>query len=70
MHIENMAKDQAAKSILSLLKSDATQDGVPPRPVSEFLKEKTIEIEDMKEREYNLKVEEMRVKHDEELGAL
>jgi hypothetical protein len=54
LHLETMAKEQAAKSILSLLKSDlGSSDGQPPRPVSEFLQERTIEIEDLKEREYN-----------------
>jgi hypothetical protein len=71
LHLETMAKEQAAKSILSLLKSDpASSDGHPPRPVSEFLQEKTSQIEDLKEREYNQKLEEIRTKNQEEVHAL
>lgn len=35
-------------------------DGQAPRPVSEFIKEKTIEIENQKEKEYIQKVEDLR----------
>ncbi len=64
-HLEELAKQKAAKSLVSLIKGD----GQAPRPVSEFMKEKIIEIEEQKEKEYVQRLEELRSRHASELEA-